>query len=249
MRLIFQTLDINTSLKSFSLVRFNLKDDDVEDLFDSLKRNTDIEKLELDDNRLSEYSVKLLAEGLNENTSIRHLSLQGNFLSKESIITLADVLGDKVNITYVNLSNTGLANEALDALIDAASRNQSLVMIDIEGNDNLNYKRVRRLQSILEKNRKNKSEEKRSEWNNRRMLTERDATLRLVNEKRAQRLVKLGEMKEKAKEAQAWRQKLIGEQIEKKKVQDFRLAKQLEKEMMIRAMKKRRNKEAEEKPV
>ena len=240
MRLLFQTLDINTSLRDISLVRSDLTDEDVEDLFEALKQNDTLVKLELDENRIGTYAILQLAELITENKGIKHLSLEGNAMSKEAATALINSLANNKTLMYLNLSNCDLDSECLTMLIDIVSNNSNLVMVDIDGNTELNFKIIRMLQIALQKNKNRLDNEKQFEWEERRLLDEHDSNLRQINEVKAKKLEMLESIKLVSRDRQEWRQKLIGEELEKQKVEDYRTAKRLEKEMMIRALKKKR---------
>lgn len=46
-------------------------------------------------------------------------------------------------LIYLNLSKTSLTNECLDILIDLLEVNKILIMVDISGNNDLDYIKVR----------------------------------------------------------------------------------------------------------
>lgn len=241
MRLLFQTLDVNTSLRCLSLVRSNLTDEDIEDLFESLIMNRTLEKLELDDNRLGSYSFMKLAESLGMNEGLKHLSLEGNNIDKESALALMSDFVTHKSINYLNLSHCNLDAEVELALIGVVEKNSYIIMVDIEGNADMDYKSVRRLQEALEKNRKRFQSEKRFEYEERKALHGQDKFTREIKSIKNIKADMLSEITVKIHERQEWRQKLIEEELEKQKFEDFRSARRLEKEMMIRALKKKRN--------
>lgn len=246
MRLLFQTLDVNVSLKNLSLVRTQLTDEDVEDLFESLESNTTLEKLELDDNRLTEYSFKVLAKALAVNKGIRHLSLEGNEITKNGAEKLIAVFKSNVEINYINLANCSLSAAIMDDLIAAVEANPYIVMVDVEGNMDLNYKHIRRLQAALQSNRQRQLNEQRFEWEERRFMDEQDRNVRQIKVAKEKKMEVLAGIKEKIKDRQDWRQKLIEEELDKQKVEEYRASRRLEKEMMVRAMKKREKKKPKE---
>lgn len=221
-----------------------LDDEDIEDLISSLSVNENLEKLELDENLLNSFTMLQFAEAIGKNVALKHLSLENNDLGRKEDYDGAgdflDALKTNSTLQYLNLASTRLDNQHLEKLLSLLEVNKNLVMVDVSNNPGLDYKLLRKIQEILKENRRNFEEERKLEWRERKTMKEQDQVLREINNINEKNKFLLEEIKVKEEEKQAWRQKLIEEEIEKGRIEDFRRSKKLEKEMMMRALKKKR---------
>ena len=244
MRLVFKTLDVNESLKTLSLVRMKLDDEDIEDLIENLSVNSHMEKIELDENILNSFSMLKFAESIKENKTLKHISFENNDLSRkddyDGLSDFLEALKENTGLNYINLAYCKISNEHLDKIIELLKVNKNIIMLDVTGNFRLNYKKLREIQNLLVRNREEFDQEKRFEWEERKEMNRQHEQLSEINEIKKNNQDLLLDIKNKEEEKQFWRQKLIEEQLEKQKVDDYRSAKKLEKEMMIRALKKKK---------
>lgn len=247
MRLLFKVLEFNKSIRSLSINRSELKDHDIEDLIISLENNDYLEKIELNENLLSPKTIANLSTVIHKNQTLKYLSLEGNNITNndEDLFHFSDFLGNmryNTSLTYLNLAKTKLNNECLDIILDLLKYNKTLIMVDISFNNDLDYKKVRKIQDLLRSNKKLYEEERQREWGERQNLLKEDLKMREINNEKEILENILKDTKEKAVELQMNREILIKEDQETQEEEDRRLAKRIEKAALFRATRKKKKK-------
>lgn len=116
----------------------------------SLTINKGLEHLQLCGNNLQSGAVKSLGEMLLKNRTLKVLNLEMNDLTSNGkdnsgIKSLAEALRHNVVLTSLTLNSCGLDSHCSAMLADAMEDNHTLVLLDIEGNPNMNIYDVRRI--------------------------------------------------------------------------------------------------------
>lgn len=118
-----------------------------------------MEHVELNGNNLEAGAAKALGEMLLKNKTLKTLNLEMNDLisngkDPSGIKTIAEALRHNVVLISLNLNSTGLDAECSSMLAEAIEDNHTLILLDVEGNPNMNIYDVRRIQDKLAENRK-----------------------------------------------------------------------------------------------
>jgi len=186
----------NASLKTLSLSRKQITDDDGADIASSLMNNKVLLKLELDDNNLGTKAAIKLGELITNNRFVRVISLESNNLGPSSslpsstgkvidgVVQMAEALAKNQDLLCLNLNNTNLSEEAGAALAKAMRTNYTLIQLDVESNKKMNYKDVLEIQEALIRNKMIYDEERLQEWRERKVMhkEEEDMDVRVIKE-------------------------------------------------------------------
>lgn len=104
-RALVRAVGDNESLKSLSLNRKQITDDDGADIAQNLARNKTLLKLEMEDNNLGPKTATEIGKMISQNRFVRVIDLESNNLTNsgkepEGVIALAQVLSFKCAILY-----------------------------------------------------------------------------------------------------------------------------------------------------
>mmetsp|Transcript_32145 Transcript_32145/g.37072 ORF Transcript_32145/g.37072 Transcript_32145/m.37072 type:complete len:296 (+) Transcript_32145:329-1216(+) len=195
-RVLLRAVGKNKTLKTLSLCRKKINDEDGADICDCLMDNMCLEKLELEGNNLGPKTADAIAKLITENPFIRTIDLENNDLTlsgkeHKGLFSLAAAIAENDSIICLNLNNTGLDQKCGKALADAMEKNHSIIMLDIEGNrkndkikaneqnrpdqdGNIAYEDVIRIHKYLERNKEAYKAERFDEWRERKMAKEEE---------------------------------------------------------------------------
>ena len=154
-RLLFKALEFNKGIKTLSINRKAMDDDEMDCLAEALQDNQSLEVLQMEDNNLGPLSLEFLSKVLNQNYSLSSLSLEGNNLTRNKnssfesfqnheheimyydsseFQTFANSLASNLNLVYLNLANCNLMPKCGRILYKALENNDSLIMVDLSKN-------------------------------------------------------------------------------------------------------------------
>ena len=98
--------------------------------------------------------------------------LISNYKDWSGIKSIAEALRHNVVLISLNLNSTGLDKKCSAMLAEAIEDNDTLILLDIEGNPKMNIYDVRRIQDKLAENRKTYYYERQREFKERRLMQE-----------------------------------------------------------------------------
>ncbi len=121
--------------------------------------------------------MKSIGEMLLKNRTLKVLNLEMNDLTSNGkdnsgIKSLAEALRHNVVLTSLTLNSCGLGAHCSAMIADAMEDNHTLILLDIEGNPDMNIYDVRRIQDKLAENRKVYYYERQREFKERRLMQE-----------------------------------------------------------------------------
>lgn len=169
LRLLTQALANNTSCLSLDLNRKGLNDEDGCSLALMLEKNTFLQKLECEGNSLGVEAAKEFGKALKKNQSLRCLNIESNNLTasgndQKGVIELAKALQENNALRVLMLSKNGVAHEAGECFERAIESNSNLTLVDLSGNDpSLRVEQLRRIDSMVHRNRERLSAIRRAE--------------------------------------------------------------------------------------
>ena len=138
----------------------NLGDKGAMFLAEMLRTNTSLKELWLRDNNLTSKSANALAQNLKNNGALQELWLGGNELGDEGATALAGALQGSASesntcaLSVLDLSNNGVTAVGACILLEAVTSNQRITKLDLSGNDIADEEILRKIDSILQRNRK-----------------------------------------------------------------------------------------------
>lgn len=267
-RLLFKALEFNQGIKTLSINRKEMDDDEMDCLAEALLNNASLEVLQVEDNNLGPPSLGFLASVLGRNTSLSSLSLEGNNLTNFSSLPAQDnerikssnldralsefgmfakSLHGNTNLAYLNLSNCNLGRECGAMLCEMLESNQSLIMIDLTRNAELDSRDIIKIQSKLKKNFMRYKAERLTEYQERKYMREnyehkRQKERVLMDNQNVAEKIRAKVHKEQEKKELMFMQER--EKLERDR--QMRI-KKLDKEARIRGMKKKRKKKPKKK--
>jgi len=168
-RLLTQEFENNTSCMSLDVSRKGLRDEDGITIATMLQKNNKLQKLECEGNNFGVKAAEAFAEALRKNEGLRTLNLESNNLTANSndqhgIIALAEALRENRTLRVLMLSKNGITQQAGDYLVKAMEANDSLIIVDLSGNDpTLSIDSLRRIDAAVKKNRERLSAIRRAE--------------------------------------------------------------------------------------
>lgn len=141
------------------MCRKGISDENASLIAQSLTKNKGIEHVELAGNNLQAGAAKSLGEMLLKNRYLKVLNLEmndliSNYKDWSGIKAIAEALRHNVVLISLNLNSTGLDKKCSAMLAEAMEKNDTLILLDIEGNPKMNIYDVRRIQDKLAENRK-----------------------------------------------------------------------------------------------
>ena len=145
-----QSCNDNTVLKHLNIARKNISDEMGSLIANALTINKGLEHCEMQGNNLQAGGVKSLGEMLLKNRTLKVLNLEMNDLTSNGkdnsgIQALAEALRHNVVLTSLTLNSCGLGAHCSAMLADAIEDNHTLILLDIEGNPDMNIYDVRRI--------------------------------------------------------------------------------------------------------
>jgi len=184
-RILADALEKNSSLRDLHMSRKEIEDEDGVEIIKSLKPNTTINKLELEGNRLGVQTAVEIGDYLKKNQTLKYLDLEGNGLVDEAkdssgINQIAE--GIKVNsrLLVLNLSYCNLDETCGRTLAAALKENQTLIQLDVRGND-LPLEVMQEITASLEKNKQKFNEERMEEWKERKQMKKEDEYMEMID--------------------------------------------------------------------
>ena len=243
-RIFFKAIAQNSSLKTLSLHRKKLKAEDIYPLLNSLMNNRTLEKLELDENHIVGEILYKFGEVLAKNETLRCLSLNDNNIfstaDSEAVTAFCKALENNDSLNYLSLSSTSMTQFALDSLINMLETNRTIINIDIGFNNGLSNPSIIKLQEALARNKALYEEERLSEFIERRVLKESEKQMIENNLKKKNRVEEIKNIETECTDNYVSKMKIFKDEMEKLNERDRRLERELEKEALARASKKKR---------
>eukprot|EP00825_Cyclidium_porcatum_P044768 TRINITY_DN663_c0_g6_i8.p1 TRINITY_DN663_c0_g6~~TRINITY_DN663_c0_g6_i8.p1 ORF type:complete len:278 (-),score=63.69 TRINITY_DN663_c0_g6_i8:146-979(-) len=244
-RILVKAIEQNITLKGLLMTRKKIQDSEGREIANYLKRNDVLERLELEGNMLGPQTLKGVAELLKENQSLRIIDLEGNDLTLSGsdisgVEELARSLEVNDSLLSLNLCNTGLDKRCSEIIKKMLEKNQTLIILDIDQNPQMDLNDVRQIQTRLINNKKSYDEERYKEFIERRkMWNEQNISNILQSNMEAKKVLQDNvSTRIEAKRIQMeenWQNKLEQDEINRQK----QIAK-LDKEAKLRTTKKKK---------
>lgn len=129
-------LQQNTSLTSFNLRGYNMKDEGISILYEALYYNTSLTRLSLPSNKISVLGAQALAAALKSNTALKltSLDLSCNEIGPAGAQALAVALRHNTVLTSLNIDSNQVQDSGAQALAVALQHNTALSCLDIKYN-------------------------------------------------------------------------------------------------------------------
>jgi Ran GTPase-activating protein (RanGAP) involved in mRNA processing and transport len=145
-------------LKLLNLSRNNIGLDGIKYISAVLKVNTSLESLNLSGNKIGDHGVELIAIALCDNFSLSNLSITSNSIGDVGIDSLTKAFSENETLQFLDISNNPFGEEGLQVLFEEIQLNYSMQEICIGEPDKVEEEElIVKIQSILDKNKKNRS--------------------------------------------------------------------------------------------
>jgi len=243
-RIIFKCIQQNQSVKTLSINRKQLGDEEGIELAKNLVYNDYLERLDLENNNIGPKFLESLALTVAKNVTLRTIDLEGNNLTngndENGILCLIESLRNNDDLLSLNLNNCNLTKQVGKKLKEVLRENKKLINIDVERNPSLEIEDVREIQSYLERNHNEYLAERKREWQERKFIkNEKDNIAKILAYREAE-MANIKHIKEDAERKQLTREEIFLKDAEEEEEYRRREEKKLEKEQAARAGKKKK---------
>lgn len=150
-KIIFDALQKNSTVKVLDLSFNNLSDNEAKWLGNLLKKNDTIQEIYLSNNRIKSDGAKYLSKALMMNDSVERLNLESNLLNAEGGIHISKMLELNDTIKHIHLGSNNLNFEGIEAISKSIESNRSLVSLSLDIN-NITEEGAKSLATSLEIN-------------------------------------------------------------------------------------------------
>lgn len=149
------------------LSRKGLTDEDGVSIAGMLKKNVHLQKLELEGNNLGTKTGRALADALLQNEILRAVNLESNNLTasgndQTGVIAIAAALQRNRSLRVLSLSKNHITQQGGEQFVRSMGQNECLTLLDLSGNE-LGIEQLRRVDSVIRRNRDGLSQLRRME--------------------------------------------------------------------------------------
>ncbi|CAI2167573.1 9861_t:CDS:1 [Funneliformis geosporum] len=134
-KVIFEALQKNSTVKVLDLSFNNLADNEAKWLGKLLKKNNTIKEIYLTHNRIKSDGARYLSKALIMNESVERLSLESNLLNEEGGKYISNMLEENDTIKHIHLGSNNLSLEGVKAIAKSLESNRSLVSLSLDINN------------------------------------------------------------------------------------------------------------------
>ena len=176
-RILVQASLNNQSLKTLTLCRKNINDDEGFEIGKIFKGKSNLNSLDLEGNYLGVKTASIFGEFLGETDHLLNLNLEGNNLTnfsrdrdgkvnidRSGFESICQSLKKNISILTLNLHNTCLDEKCGEMLREAIEQNTTLISLDITGNRDLMIQDVQAIQDKISQNKEEYDNERYMEF-------------------------------------------------------------------------------------
>lgn len=239
-RILVKAAEQNKTLRILSMSRKNLTDDDGVEIAACLNKNSVLEKIELEGNNLGPRCLHEFAKMLKSNKTLRSLDFEGNNLTQtgkdvKGVLAIAEILKKNTTLLALNLGNCNLDNACSAGLAEALEYNKTLIMLELQGNPNMFYKDVLRIQESLKRNKAEYDQERFKEFVERKYAKMEEDNNVQLNQEDEEGKMATDLIHQRVDDMEMKRMKSFQEKIDREEEEKRKMIEKLEKEAKIRA--------------
>jgi Ran GTPase-activating protein (RanGAP) involved in mRNA processing and transport len=134
LRVIFNGLKSNSSVKTIYLGNNQIGDEAIELLAELMAVNQSIVNIDLGNNNISHKGIATLAESIKNSNSLANINLEGNKIDDQSVLLLSESLLQNKSIITLNLGNNNIGLDGAEAIKEVLAVNQYITNLDLSDN-------------------------------------------------------------------------------------------------------------------